>query len=392
MRCLILALTTVCTCMAQLDDALTAFTNPLPKAHETASFKAGKISPAWKPARLYSPPAGENSLLGQFKSDDELTLSITGLPKHDRILICLELVILCHWDGVWDTYGPDTWKASIKGGPPLLETTFSNFSRVRQNFPDEIGFSTFPFQTTAASLGDLGFVEELGDRKGGWQNLDATYRIWLAASHSDPDVTFAFSGSFHDDPDEIDDWGDAGESWAVKSCRVWAVPAGTVPDVETRTLASASLVCEPGKTPDPAAHAVLVLSGSKGFPEITAALREAGLSGLIPGKGNAPEAPAVRDAIVSALASEEFATREKASERLATLLPEHREYLAETSQTHEDPEVTKRIRKALSDFDQAANPKEAGAPNLQSIIPPRLLRLLRLLPRNARREWNKGLF
>jgi hypothetical protein len=137
---------------------------------------------------------------------------------------------------------------------------------------------------------------------------------------------------------------------------------------------------------------VLVLSGSKGFPEITAALREAGLSGLIPGKGNAPEAPAVRDAIVSALASEEFATREKASERLATLLPEHREYLAETSQTHEDPEVTKRIRKALSDFDQAANPKEAGAPNLQSIIPPRLLRLLRLLPRNARREWNKGLF
>ena len=190
-------------------------------------------------------------------------------------LICLALAILCHWDGVWETYGPDTWKASIKGGPTLLETTFSNFSRVQQNYPDEAGFSTFPFQTAAASVGDLGFVEELGERKGGWNNLDATYRIWLAASHSDPTVTFNFSGDFHDDPDQIDDWGDAGENWAVKSCRVWAVPAGNVPDGETRTLAAASLVSAPGKAPDPAAHAVLVLSGAEAFPEITAALREA---------------------------------------------------------------------------------------------------------------------
>lgn len=392
MRCLILAFIPACTCMAQLDDALTAFTTPLQKVHETASFEAGKVSPAWKPARLYTPPAGGNPLIGQFKSGDELTLSVARLPKHDRILICLELVILCHWDGVWDAYGPDSWKASIRGGPTLLETTFSNFSRVGQNFPDEIGSSTFPSQTTASSAGDLGFVEELGDKKGGWQKLDATYRIWLAASHSDPSVTFAFSGNFHDDPDQIDDWGNAGENWAVKSCRVWAVPAGTVPDEKTRTLAAASMVCEPGKTPDPAAHAVLVLSGSKAFPDMAAALREAGLPGLIPGNENAPEPPADRAAIIAALASEDFATREKASERLASLLPGQRESLEETSRTHEDPEVTKRIRKALSDFDEATNPEQAGLPKLQNLVPPRLLRFLRLLPKSARREWNNGRF
>lgn len=271
MRCLILNVVFVIPCMAQLDESLTAFSSSLPQVHETASFEAGKINPAWKPARLYAPPAEGKPLLGQFKSGDELSLQIPGLPKHDRILICLELAILCHWDGVWETYGPDTWKASIKGGPTLLETTFSNFSRVQQNYPDEAGFSTFPFQTAAASVGDLGFVEELGERKGGWNNLDATYRIWLAASHSDPNVTFIFSGDFHDDPDQIDDWGDAGENWAVKSCRVWAVPAGNVPDGETRTLAAASLVSAPGKAPDPAAHAVLVLSGAEAFPEITEA-------------------------------------------------------------------------------------------------------------------------
>ena len=382
----------ICPCTAQLDDVLTAFTKSLPQVHESVSFEAGKISPVWKPARLYDPPAGDKALLGQFKSGDELSLRIPGLPKHDRLLICLELVILCHWDGVWDTYGPDTWKASIKGGPTLLETTFSNFSRIGQNYPDETGSSTFPFQTAASSIGDLGFVEELGDKKGGWNNLDATYRIWLAASHSDPAVTFAFSGNFHDDPDQIDDWGDAGENWAVKSYRVWAVPAGTVPDKKTRTLAAASLVSAPGKAPDPAAHAVLVLSGAEAFPEITAALRDAGLPGLIPAAEKTPPAPAARDAIIAALASKEFATRQKASERLATLLPEHRAYLTEISQTHEDPEVTKRIRKALSDLDQAAKPEQDVKPKLESIIPPRLLRLLRLLPDKERRAWNEADF
>ncbi len=376
--------------MAQLGEALTTFTSRLPQVHETAFFEAGKINPVWTPARLYTPPAGGKPLLGQFKSGDELTLRIPGLPDHDRVLICLELVILCHWDGIWETYGPDTWKASIKGGPTLLETTFSNYSGAKQNYPDETGFSTFPLQTAAASIGDLRFVEELGENKGGWKNLDATYRIWLAASHTDPVIHFTFSGNFHDDPDEIDDWGDAGESWAVKSCRVWAVPAGTVPDRETRTLAAANLLSGPGNAPDPAAHAVLVLSGAESFSDITAALRAAGLPGLIPCTESIPAAPTDRDAIIAALASEEFAVREKASEQLATLLPEHREYLTEISQTHDDPEVTQRIRKALSAFDQAANTEPAAAPNLHSLIPPRLLRLLRLLPEKARREWERG--
>jgi hypothetical protein len=390
MRCLILNVAFAFPCVAQLDERLNAFSSRLPQVHETAFFEEGKINPAWKPARLYAPPAGGKPLLGQFKSGDELTLKIPVIPKHDRILICLELAILCHWDGVWETYGPDTWKASIKGGPTLLETTFSNFSRIGQNFPDETGFSTFPFQTAAASIGDLGFVEELGEKKVGWNNLDATYRIWLAASHSDPTVTFTFSGEFHDDPDQIDDWGDAGENWAVKSCRVWAVPGGNVPDKKMRTLAAASLVSAPGKAPDPAAHAVLVLSGTEAFPEIAAALREAGLPGLIPDAEDSPAAPADRDAIIAALASEDFATRERASERLATLLPEHREYLTQAAKTHDDPEVTLRIRKALSAFEQAANPAPAAAPSLRSLIPPRLLRLFRLLPENARRKWERG--
>ncbi len=57
MRCLVLVLLMICPCTAQLDDVLTAFTKSLPQVHESVSFEAGKISPVWKPARLYDPPA-----------------------------------------------------------------------------------------------------------------------------------------------------------------------------------------------------------------------------------------------------------------------------------------------------------------------------------------------
>jgi hypothetical protein len=48
--------------MAQLDETLTAFSSRLPQVHESAVFEEGKINPAWKPARLYAPPAGDKAM------------------------------------------------------------------------------------------------------------------------------------------------------------------------------------------------------------------------------------------------------------------------------------------------------------------------------------------
>lgn len=392
MRCFALVLPLIFSgaCHAQLDEVLTGFSNKLPLVHETAFFQAGKINPAWKTARLYTPPAGEKPLLGQFKSGDELTLKITELPDHDRILICIEIVIFCHWDGIWKAYGPDTWKASIKNGPTLLETTFSNFSRAKQNFPDEIGLHTFPPQTGANSIGDLDFVEELGEHKAGWKDLDATYRIWLAASHSDPIATFAFCGNFHDNPDNINDWGDAGENWAVKSCRVWAVPAGINPQQKATELAIAEILTTADKTPDPAAVSTLVLSGRKAFEHLTTALQKANLANLTPAKKQKASPLAKRDGIIKALESEKFSEREKASQQLADLMPKHREYLENTAETHEDPEVSERIYQALDDFEKMQNPEESAELSLQHLVKPRLERIIRLLSAKERKQWNAG--
>lgn len=376
------------TSQTPLEDTLTDFSSNLPLVHETTAFQADAISPAWKPARLYTPPAANRPLLGQFKSRDELTLEINELNEHDRILICIEIVIFCHWDGIWETYGPDTWKASIKGGSTLLETTFSNFSRAKQNFPDESGLSAFPMQTGASSIGDLDFVEEMGEHKGGWRNQDATYRIWLAASHSDPRLTLSFSGNFHDDPDNVDDWGKAGENWAVKACRVWAVPSEMIPKKESTNLAVNEILSAPGKAPTSAAFATLVLSGKHAFPHLITCMQEADLSDLVPKKKGEAKLDANRQNIIAALASEKFLEREKASKRLSTLLPQHREFLEKTAENHQDPEVSERIYQALDEFEDIENPLQNNNPSLLQLVKPRLERILRLISADQRKEWN----
>lgn len=111
-------------------------------------------------------PKGERKFLGPF-SEQEVTLSLTGLPDHDEVEIQLELFVLKSWDGNDTTKGPDRWVASVDNGPTLLDATFSNDdapfdARYGQSYPKPYLQGSHPGLTGASMKGKLGYRDESG--------------------------------------------------------------------------------------------------------------------------------------------------------------------------------------------------------------------------------------
>jgi hypothetical protein len=365
-----------------------SFANDQPLVHSSSGYKHGAARSSWQPAGTYQPPAGGTTLLGKFSSGESTTLHLGKLPEHQYLIVRLDLVVLCHWDGVWATYGPDQWFAAIDDGPRLLSTTFSNFERAAQNFPDERSGAVHEARSGASSDGDFHFVKEMGEQGEGWLSLDTTYTIWLAIEHQDNDARVCFSATCHDGPDGPNV---VKETWAIAACEVRAVPPGIHPDPAI-TAAAVSSFMDTTRAPGNDMIASLVVAGDHALVSLRDAFAHAGHHELCPLAEDFPDFQSQPlPVIIEHLHDQNFPVRERATRELDRFLPEHRPALIETARSHPEPEVRIRIHEAIKRRDEPEIPDDSKQISDLQILSSRLQHLLRLRDSDQAKSWRRDL-
>jgi hypothetical protein len=154
--------------------------------------------------------------------DQTVTLTLKDLGPHTRVAVAFDLYVLKSWDGDSPAYGPDRFTLRVAGGPTLLDTTFSNNPKVRedgssQSYPAGSGAAPgHPPQTRAAATGTLGYGNFF---------KDSVYHLSFVFRHTDPALTLEFGSSLFEGK------GTADESWGLDNVVVRAdVPAGGRPE------------------------------------------------------------------------------------------------------------------------------------------------------------------
>ena len=387
MRCLIymLGLSFHAIAAPDVGEMLEDFASSLPIVHQSAGFDPALKHPGWKPQRFLRSPEGNRDLFGVFLTGEKATLRIRQLPPHDVLLIRLDLVILCHWDGVWETYGPDRWTAAMQDGPVLLHASFSNFSGAKQNFPDEVGPSIHPWRTGMASHGELGWKLQRNPDAPVWGGLDTTYHLWMAVHHRGSEAVLNFSGSFHDNPDPPDL---KGECWAISACKVHVLPTKVQAPPQLIQAAALSAFTEEA-APHPAAIAALVLARPAQFPLIEKVLSDNKLHSLVrEANVNSEKGTSRISEILVGLSSEDFKTREQSSSQLQKLLPSQLEAVEKALASATDPEIRERLGTALQDFHKSLKiPQEKENPSFTRTAIARLDHVLRLHNFPEARKW-----
>src|SRR5262249_48288320 len=126
---------------------------------------------------------------GRTRVEQTVRLALSGLAPHTRISVAFDLYVLKSWDGNSPRYGPDRFTLRVGGGPVLLDATFSNNPKVRddgsdQQYPAAPGEpASHPLQTGAVTTGTLGYDAFF---------RDSTYRLTFAFPHTGPALTVAF--------------------------------------------------------------------------------------------------------------------------------------------------------------------------------------------------------
>jgi hypothetical protein len=143
---------------------------------------AGGVSATWSSGAIDVAPSGRyGPFLGQF-GNNAVTLTLTGLPAHNSVIVSFKLFIIRTWDGNDTQTGPDFWEFGVSGGPGFLRTTFSNNPPFqRQSYPGQYP-SSFPARTGALENNTLGYG-------------DAVYAIGRTFAHRGSSLTLYFAGS-----------------------------------------------------------------------------------------------------------------------------------------------------------------------------------------------------
>jgi hypothetical protein len=141
----------------------------------------GPVGSEWSNATTSSTPVGGRKFLGQF-GNESVTLSLSGLPTHNKITINLDIFAINSWYGNDPTNGPDLLTISIPG-VGSWSTTFSNTSS-RQAYPSLYPEGDYPARTDAAENNSLGY--------GGG---DSVYHLSIEIPHFASSFSLSFSGS-----------------------------------------------------------------------------------------------------------------------------------------------------------------------------------------------------
>jgi hypothetical protein len=145
----------------------------------------GTVGPEWTPrAPLDTTPMGSRRFLGPFGAET-VSLGLNGLPAHTRVHLSWDLFIIGSWDGNNPESGPDRWQAQVRGGPTLIDATFSTYWN--QSYPGLLS-DNFPPRTGAAENDTLGYSIE------GFSEPDSVYHFDFSFDQSEAALTLDFTG------------------------------------------------------------------------------------------------------------------------------------------------------------------------------------------------------
>lgn len=175
----------------------------------------------WSNTSISTTPVGNRDFLGEF-SNQNVSLSLTGLEQHNRVTLSFDVYVLRSWDGnsnqpdpTFGTLGPDVFNVTVNGGPALVNTTFSNHfdsgispGSTRQAYPDAFGDGDYAAGTGAAETNTLGYTHPVQTSV----PMDSVYHITVSFDHIASSVQLDFSAS------GLQVIGD--ESWGLDNVRV----------------------------------------------------------------------------------------------------------------------------------------------------------------------------
>ncbi len=142
----------------------------------------GAVGSEWSNTSTATSPSGQ-TFLGRF-NNQTITLSLAGLASHTDVNLSFDLYLIGVWDGKAPSLnGPDRFRVRADGDM-LLDSTFSNITLLKQDYPSPFGSGNNAGRTgsTGASLG-----YPLG--------LDSVYHFDLTLAHSASTLTLDFRGS-----------------------------------------------------------------------------------------------------------------------------------------------------------------------------------------------------
>ena len=168
-------------------------------------------------------PNGSQRFLGEFggptivtarpydpqhfvRVDETATLTLRNLKPHTRATASFDLYILKSWDGNNPNYGPDRWKLSVRGGPTLLDTTFSNNAKTGDY---DLSLQNYPTANSRDHAGAAA-VNTLGYKFFG----DGVYHLTFTFPHSGGTLVLDFSSSLFEGK------GIGDESWGLDNVRI----------------------------------------------------------------------------------------------------------------------------------------------------------------------------
>jgi hypothetical protein len=143
------------------------------------------------------------TFLGEY-GNQEITITLKGLPAHSRVTVSFDLFILRSWDGnqvYWPAQfaqispqsalgqiGPDIWRLTANA-QTLLNTTFANWNELgfRQAYPGTYPGGDYPARTGAVYPNSLGYMF-------GEYQQDSVYRMSYTFSDSQSTLVLSFAG------------------------------------------------------------------------------------------------------------------------------------------------------------------------------------------------------
>lgn len=161
-------------------------------------------------------PGGKRRFLGEFgglkidptartRVQQAIRLTLEKLPRHRKVTVSFDLLVLRSWDGSSPQYGPDRWRFSVVNGPDLIDTTFSNNPKMEsdksyQDYPKK--GSTPRSGAKSAKTLDNGFFG------------DSIYHFSFTFPHEADALTLEFAS------DLFEGKGIEDESWGLDNVKV----------------------------------------------------------------------------------------------------------------------------------------------------------------------------
>ena len=134
-----------------------------------------------------------------------ITLNVGKLPRHAEAVVSFDLIILRSWDGDSPRYGPDRFKVSVDGGPPLLFATFSNNPKLSA----DQSYQSHPKTKSKPQTGAIA-VQSLGSTFFG----DSIYHFDLTTAHKGATLRVDFQSDLYEGKGTKD------EAWGLDNVKI----------------------------------------------------------------------------------------------------------------------------------------------------------------------------